>query len=198
MQGVQGVQYRMDISLNTAHPTAPGCAVGCAEGVQSIIRRFQERGILFSLAGESLSFDAPAGALTDADIDLLRTHKPAIMAALQQGQHPPAPADHVQDLLCRIRETWPRFRREHGPRLAALGWDRESLLGGTDPMAATTIDDLDGLPVMLADGAVLAFADETRLDLQRADGSTATRTKSGVWLAESARDAWINGVVCPA
>jgi hypothetical protein len=74
------------------------------------------------MPGESLDIDAPADTLTDADLDLLRINKPAIMAALQQGQGPaPAPADILQDLLRRIRETWPRFRREHGKRLAALG-----------------------------------------------------------------------------
>ncbi|MBF0461685.1 MAG: hypothetical protein HQL87_09840 [Magnetococcales bacterium] len=181
----------MDTGLNPVQPTPIGWTKTGQEVGPGIILQFQQRGIHLTLAGESLAIDAPADALTDADLALLRTNKPAIMAALQ-GQEP-ATADPLQDLLRRIRETWPRFRQQHGKRLAALGWDRDNLLGGTDPMTATNVEDLDGFPVMVADGAELIYADETRIDLQRADGSMVMLAKAGFFLEGTERDRFITG-----
>lgn len=166
----------------------------------TILGQFHQRGINLFLDGDSLGFDAPAGAVGESDIVLLREFKTGLVALLrQQGAINPEsvilnPDAIPDDLLRRVRESWSQFHRVHGRRLAALGWDRQSLLGGTDPLAAVTIDDLDGLPCLLANGAELAFADSTRIDLQRIDSSLITRSRFGIWYEEGPeRDAFIQG-----
>lgn len=63
----------------------------------------------------------------------------------------------------RIRAGLARFRREHGRRLAALGWNRDNLFLGTSPDEAQSYDHLHGMAVLLAEGAILVFVDRNQL-----------------------------------
>ncbi len=49
----------------------------------TVLTDLSDRGIVISLAGDSLAYDAPPDTLTDADVAILRRYKPEIMDHLR-------------------------------------------------------------------------------------------------------------------
>jgi hypothetical protein len=57
----------------------------------TILSNLRSRGVTLSAAGSTLTFDAPAGELTDADRAALREHKAELLALLAPLSTSPAP-----------------------------------------------------------------------------------------------------------
>ncbi|MBF0213034.1 MAG: hypothetical protein HQM00_05640 [Magnetococcales bacterium] len=51
-----------------------------------------------------------------------------------------------------MAKTFHQLRERHGRELAAFGWDRKSVFGGLDPLAAKVMDDVPGMIALLRSG----------------------------------------------
>src|SRR5262249_7249465 len=76
-----------------------------------LLRGLEARGVALTSHGGKLIVDAPTGALTAVDRDLLRRLKPALLAILEGGSHddlsPPSDACLTpDDLLSDWHELW--------------------------------------------------------------------------------------------
>jgi len=65
--------------------------IGVKSGMtaSAILFNLRSRGVTLSAAGSTLTFDAPAGELTDADRAVLREHKVELLALLAPASTPP-------------------------------------------------------------------------------------------------------------
>ncbi|MBF0108028.1 MAG: hypothetical protein HQL76_02475 [Magnetococcales bacterium] len=89
----------------------------------------------------------------------------------------PIPPEHQE----RIRASLQRFRRQHGQRLASLGWNRDNLFLGTSPDEAKSYDHLHGMAALIADGASLIHSDRNHL-VFLSHGRKLRWVRAGYWL----------------
>ncbi|HEX8833266.1 MAG TPA: hypothetical protein VF719_03660 [Abditibacteriaceae bacterium] len=64
--------------------------------ITDFVNTLLERGVELKAKEDRLSFDAPEGAITDADIEILRAHKPEILALLRNDVYETARAAFEQ------------------------------------------------------------------------------------------------------
>ncbi|MBF0371625.1 MAG: hypothetical protein HQL52_19485 [Magnetococcales bacterium] len=143
------------------------------------------------LTGGKIQLRGRAGLVSQELMDRIRKNKSRLVQVLSAGPDP-LPAihpEHHQQILA----ATDIFFIKHGPRLEALGWDRENLFSGLDPESAQDFDDMPALPLLLVDGADLAYADTDRLEFHMPGGRRLVWVKPGMWLAGAAAERHLQG-----
>lgn len=165
----------------------------------ALLQELRNLGAEVSTDGQRINVRAPRGAITPILADAVRQHKSELLRLLETHTppandcHPPAKSgqwDEETRLL--LVEAWRAFWREHGPALAAHGWEQADLLGGlpSDPVAPW--DRVPGVAALIGNGWTLAEVNggflRFRLD---GDAGGVLNVRGGAWLGELAAERWL-------
>ena len=77
---------------------------------ETLLADLSARGIIVTVAGNSIELDAPAGILTDDDVVVLRDHKSAVLESLRSRCRPHNNPDNYIDVPDDRRPGWVRSK----------------------------------------------------------------------------------------
>lgn len=107
------------------------------------LAQLAQDGIRIVWEGQSLAIE---GDCSDDMANEIRQHKPEIMAWLA-GERP-----LTDDEKADIARVFSEFRDAHGRALVPMGWNRDLVFGGLDPLAGSKVDDIPGIMAVLRSG----------------------------------------------
>ena len=83
-----------------------------------------------------------------------------------------------------IAKVFEEFRDAHGRELHAMGWNRDLVFFGMDPMAAVTMDDVPGIIAILRSGGVVEAILPNRIMLRDSLNRQLAWLRSGCFVGE--------------
>ncbi|MBF0439383.1 MAG: hypothetical protein HQL93_09710 [Magnetococcales bacterium] len=122
------------------------------------------------------------GDVSDEEADKIRENKPAIVAWMA-SERPLTDAEKTD-----IGRVFEEFRAAHGRELHAMGWARESVFFGMNPLEALTVDEVPGLMALLLAGGKVERILPDRILLKSSNRDRMAWLKKGCFVSDEYRE----------